>query len=93
MKKITWIMFFVALVVFISESAFCQGNVVRLPEPKRKGEVSIEQAIFQRRSVRSFTQTPLTMEDVSQLLWSPVMSPDWKQEYIATTGKKILLPS
>lgn len=43
---------------------------IRLSEPRRKGGVSIEEALAQRRSVRSYGQRPLTLQEVSQLLWS-----------------------
>ena len=45
-------------------------NVVELPEPVYSGDVSIEQALRERRSCRSFTDEPLTVHDVSQLLWA-----------------------
>lgn len=43
---------------------------LRLPEPRFKGPVSVEEAILERRSVRRFRREPLTLEEVSQLLWS-----------------------
>ena len=41
-----------------------------LPEPKLQGELSFEEALAQRRSVRSFTEEELTLEEISQLLWA-----------------------
>lgn len=41
-----------------------------LPTPKHKGEVSVEEAIFNRRSIRRYKDEPLTLEEVSQLLWA-----------------------
>ena len=47
------------------------GNkTVRLPAPEHKGDTSLEEAIFQRRSIRSFRDEPLNKKDVSQLLWA-----------------------
>ena len=46
------------------------GKSVRLPLPRHRGEVSLEEAIFKRRSIRSYRDEPLTLEEVSQLLWS-----------------------
>ncbi len=43
---------------------------VSLPSPATRGEVSLEEAIQARRSVRSFTSRRLTREEVSQLLWA-----------------------
>jgi SagB-type dehydrogenase family enzyme len=41
-----------------------------LPEPKLKGEMSLEETLAQRRSVRSFTEEELTLEETAQLLWA-----------------------
>ena len=41
-----------------------------LPEPRQDGEVSIEEALLKRRSIRQYTGEPLTPQEVSQLLWA-----------------------
>ncbi len=41
-----------------------------LPEPRRVGEMSIEEALERRRSVRAFVDTPLTAAEIGQLLWA-----------------------
>lgn len=41
-----------------------------LPEPRLKSECSIEQALLLRRSGRSYAGVPLTLAEVSQLLWA-----------------------
>ena len=46
------------------------GHATRLPEPRSTGTVSVEQALGQRRSVRQFGAAPLSLADVSQLLWA-----------------------
>ena len=43
---------------------------VKLPEPKYSSKVSVEEALKNRRSVRSYKKEPLTLEEVSQLLWA-----------------------
>jgi SagB-type dehydrogenase family enzyme len=45
-------------------------GTVNLPEPQITGSVSVEQAIHDRRSVRRYTNEPLTLQDVSQLMWA-----------------------
>lgn len=47
-----------------------KGEIVKLPEPSHDGDVSLEKAVAERRSVRSYREEPLTLEQVSQLLWS-----------------------
>lgn len=41
-----------------------------LPSPRTDGDVSLEQTLLQRRSVRNYTGEPLTLDEVSQLLWA-----------------------
>jgi SagB-type dehydrogenase family enzyme len=43
---------------------------IKLPEPSRKGPVSLEEAIGKRESLRDFKDEPLTLPEVSQLLWA-----------------------
>ena len=46
------------------------ANLIKLPNPRLKGLMSVEEAISGRRSVREFSSTPLSLEDLSQLLWA-----------------------
>jgi SagB-type dehydrogenase family enzyme len=46
------------------------GENIALPAPATAGQVSVEQVIAQRRSVRDFVNTSLKLSDISQLLWS-----------------------
>ena len=41
-----------------------------LPAPARSGHMSLEEALARRRSVREFSNKPLSDQDVSQLLWA-----------------------
>ncbi|MDW7987608.1 MAG: SagB/ThcOx family dehydrogenase, partial [candidate division WOR-3 bacterium] len=41
-----------------------------LPAPRLKSEMSLEEALSIRRSVRQYKKEPLTLNDVSQLLWA-----------------------
>ena len=44
--------------------------VVSLPPPSHQGRVSVEEAIYGRRSVREFKKDALTLPEISQLLWA-----------------------
>ena len=46
------------------------SEMINLPEPSLESDYSIEQAIHNRRSVRGFSNKPLSLAEVSQLLWS-----------------------
>ncbi|MGB9691069.1 MAG: SagB/ThcOx family dehydrogenase [Candidatus Sumerlaeaceae bacterium] len=44
--------------------------MIKLPNPKLRGEMSVEEALHRRRSIREFTTDALTLENISQLLWA-----------------------
>jgi SagB-type dehydrogenase family enzyme len=41
-----------------------------LPPPIKKSNISVEEALSKRRSVRDYKDEPLTLKEVSQLLWA-----------------------
>lgn len=43
---------------------------INLPKPKQFGSVSLEEVIANRKSVRNFSSSPLSIGQLSQLLWS-----------------------
>ncbi|MEN6617400.1 MAG: SagB/ThcOx family dehydrogenase [Syntrophorhabdus sp.] len=43
---------------------------IKLPEPKYDGTVSVEKALKDRRSIRVYRDAPITMGEVSQILWA-----------------------
>ena len=43
---------------------------IKLPPPRSRGIVSVEEAILKRRSERSYNSQPLTWKEISQLLWA-----------------------
>jgi len=45
-------------------------TTLKLPEPRLKSAVSLEEALFKRRSIREYSDLPFTLEEVSQLLWA-----------------------
>jgi SagB-type dehydrogenase family enzyme len=46
------------------------GKTLLLPPPKTRSRFSLERALFVRRSIREYTREPLTLPELSQLLWS-----------------------
>jgi len=44
--------------------------VISLPAPRLASDCSVEQALRQRRSVRSYRAEPLTLSELGQLLWA-----------------------
>ena len=52
------------------EDVMKENDPIRLPEPKREGDMSLERAIAERRSERSYRSKQLSQEEISQILWS-----------------------
>jgi SagB-type dehydrogenase family enzyme len=46
------------------------GEVVKLPRPVKKSGYSVEEAITSRRSRRSYTNEPISLNHISQLCWA-----------------------
>jgi SagB-type dehydrogenase family enzyme len=52
------------------EATGAGADVIKLPAPSLHGNTSVEEALLNRRSVREFKDEPLTLQEVSQLLWA-----------------------
>lgn len=62
---------FSALVLFFLVGGICLAkNTLKLPEPKTVGKMSVEEAIFHRRSERSYYPQELSLDQIAQLLWA-----------------------
>ncbi|HVP77073.1 MAG TPA: SagB/ThcOx family dehydrogenase [Thermodesulfobacteriota bacterium] len=46
------------------------GESIKLPPPKYESDVSVEKALLERRSIRSYKEEPLTLNELSQILWA-----------------------
>ncbi len=67
-------------------------NTVKLPKPNLKGTMSLEECIQNRRSKRSFSPQPLSLDQVSQLLWSAQGITDEKKGLRAAPSAGALYP-
>lgn len=45
-------------------------ETIKLPKPVAKGAVSVEEALLKRRSVREFSRSAISLEEIGQLLWA-----------------------
>jgi len=58
-----------------------------LPEPRLRSEVSVEEALLKRRSVREYGNASLTLEEVSQLLWAAQgITSEWGERTAPSAG-------
>ncbi len=69
MNRLGLTLFFFVFIFSLLHSQKKEGKV-KLPPPKTKGEMSVEEALAKRRSVRSYKKEKLKLEDVSQVLWA-----------------------
>lgn len=72
MRRLFFIMvifFFLTLSITIARSQGAHfGPKIKLPELKRDGTVSVEKALMERRTIRDYKDTPISVQEVSQLL-------------------------
>ena len=54
----------------LTSCGFSQDDAVPLPAPRLSGEVTVEEALEARRSVRRYGNRSLTLEETGQLLWA-----------------------
>ena len=62
------------------------SNQIYLPPPSQKGDISLEEAITRRRSIRDFTPKLISQLQLSQILWAA-------QGITNTPGKYRTVPS
>jgi len=68
MKKVLKFFIIICLIFFCIE--LYGESIIVLPKPKYKGYVTLEETLKERRSIREFSEEPLTSQEVSQLLWA-----------------------
>jgi SagB-type dehydrogenase family enzyme len=65
------ILLLLLLSIFLCSGAWAiSRNIQRLPDPKYKGTLTLEESLAHRRSERSFRDAQLTNEQIAQLLWA-----------------------
>jgi SagB-type dehydrogenase family enzyme len=54
----------------LKEDSVSEENHIFLPDAAHRGDKSVEEVLFERRSVRDFSPEALSLADLAQLLWS-----------------------
>lgn len=65
-----------------------QPTTIYLPPPSQKGEMSLEEAVSRRRSIRKFAPEPVSQSQLSQILWSAqgISDRQWKYRTVPSAG-------
>lgn len=66
--------------------------MISLPQPNLKGELSLEETIVRRRSRRDFLDQPLTLTQLSQVLWAAQGITDKKAGFRTAPSAGALYP-
>jgi len=74
------------------ESGESINEIIKLPEPKYTSSASVEQALLERRSVRTYQDESLTLAEVAQLLWSAQGITNSKRAYRTAPSAGALFP-
>jgi SagB-type dehydrogenase family enzyme len=70
-KVIIIVSVFIAVLLGTGSGAVSgEAEDINLPQPYDDGHVSIEKALLLRRSVREYSDRPLALNEISQLLWA-----------------------
>jgi SagB-type dehydrogenase family enzyme len=90
MKKIflAFIALSVSFMIIKAEDGKVADRAIKLPKPRTTGSVSVEEAINSRRTRRTFENKPLSMENLSQLLWAAqgITDERWKHRSAPSAG-------
>lgn len=70
MKYVKHLLVLVIFLNFLPNGSAENMKIIKLTKPKLKGNVSLEEAISKRRSVRNFSSEKISEKDISQLLWA-----------------------
>ncbi|MBC7320597.1 SagB/ThcOx family dehydrogenase [bacterium] len=84
--------FLLISLVLLPILAYGEDKIVRLPQPRFSSNTSVEEAILKRRSVREYKDEPLTILEISQILWSAQGITDKRMGFRSTPSAGALYP-
>lgn len=67
-------------------------GAIKLPAPKFDSDTSVEEALLKRRSIRDYKDEPLTLAEISQLLWAAQGITETKKGYRTAPSAGALYP-
>ncbi len=101
-KKVIFIIFILLLITtfFMSQKPTDENKtpenndelLIELPSLVKEGEESLEEVISERRSIRNYQDEPLTLKEVSQILWAAQGITDPASNFRAVPSAGALYP-
>ena len=93
-KKLIGVLLIFFTVFFTEEIAMAKSKEIQLPAPAKASKVSLEEAILNRRSQRSFIKKDLDWAQIGQLLWAAqgITSKKWGVSLRTTPSAGALYP-
>jgi SagB-type dehydrogenase family enzyme len=76
----------------LNSTGAAAGEIISLPLPSLKGNVSVEEALQSRRTIRQFAHRPLSLQQVAQLLWATYGVTESRRGLRATPSAGALYP-
>ncbi len=71
MKGFSWKVIVIALSAMTAQQTVAEEKQgVALPQPSVSGDMSVEEALHERRSIRRYGDAPLPLRDIGQLAWA-----------------------
>ena len=67
-------------------------KIIKLSEPRKDSQTSLEQALTKRRSIRKYKNEPVSLLEISQLLWAAQGITDLKNNYRTAPSAGALYP-
>ncbi|MEW6482108.1 MAG: SagB/ThcOx family dehydrogenase [bacterium] len=58
------------LLMYLSQVNLDRKETIELPKPRYKSNISLEEALVKRRSIREYKNEPISLSEISQLLWA-----------------------
>lgn len=72
----------------VIDEGLVEGNIVVLPLPRRVSNMTVEEAILLRRSIREYSKEPVRLADLSMILWAVygVTEKQWGLRAVPSAG-------
>jgi SagB-type dehydrogenase family enzyme len=70
MRRLGTLLIFLLIFFANKEIVMAKSEQIQLPQPVKRGKMSVEEAILNRRSQRSFIEKDLDLTQIGQLLWA-----------------------